>query len=848
MAKYRQQDYSGGFQGSAQSVGFNPIKAIDESKKYKQQTDARNQALDAEKATVQAFAKDAENQLRAQQAQSTANFATIKGLATLSSTFADAWATNQANNEKQDLLNQEVDAAFGLEGGDGSAIVDRAQAIEGDTAERTIAAEKGITETTDDPLIQNSIRQEQAPVIKDAQVRRLNVSQAAQQFPSYYNSAVTDLERTYTRPDGSTFSVGTVKDAEDIALIDATVRAEFYRSSGLSELPTAQVANALVPTVRRVSESWTRQVNSSVVEGNIAEAKSAAFLDAETQIATGGPSSVANAFRSASADLFASGGYIGQQGKANEDMLKSMLQYAIDNNRPDIIDALERTAKRTNADGTPVKGTELGRQYRSLFKDARNGIVDSQIEDNRRDKQGAAASIETGERQRLGALAEAQSPEDEVAVNLQYAEQYEALGTPEGRLRAEQLRAGSSYSPFTVTDMKQQQDNGEVWTNEELAQLVTDGDLKLDEAKSLGYDPNGPTSAGQAAVARAKTFESETKAQGNAAVVDKIGKELDSEGRRQIMEGVGKSTIADINDRLQRELAIELQTNPKMSDAEIRQWMQERGKVISGEVSYTEDGGLEYAFGPKQEGTRRITTTKVGDTVVMDVRNIPASQIDAQIIPDISNASVLTTREMAIADAAYASGTPLPPELEAKASALGTNGETLLRSQHQFRGSEMPVAPIPVQHSKAPRLTEYDTGEVIGDVSLDQLRSSVISKESGNDFTAVNPDSGALGFGQVMPANVASWSRAALGYSISQREFLRSPEKQMAVINHQFRTMMQQQSALGYTGDTLIRRVSSIWYSGQAGLYNNTRPQTYGAGSYPSIASYTLDVVNRYRN
>ena len=98
-----------------------------------------------------------------------------------------------------------------------------------------------------------------------------------------------------------------------------------------------------------------------------------------------------------------------------------------------------------------------------------------------------------------------------------------------------------------------------------------------------------------------------------------------------------------------------------------------------------------------------------------------------------------------------------------------------------------------------------------------------------------------------MPANVASWTTAALGYPVSQREYLRSPDIQMAVINDRFRKMMQEQSALGYTGDILVRRVASIWYSGNAGLYNNTRPQTYGAGSEPSIQSYTMDVGGRYR-
>ena len=68
----------------------------------------------------------------------------------------------------------------------------------------------------------------------------------------------------------------------------------------------------------------------------------------------------------------------------------------------------------------------------------------------------------------------------------------------------------------------------------------------------------------------------------------------------------------------------------------------------------------------------------------------------------------------------------------------------------------------------------------------------------------------------------------------------------MAIINGKLEKYFAQESAKGYSGDVLLRRVASIWYSGRAGLYNNTRPQSYGSGSYPSIANYTLDVVSRY--
>ncbi|MEY3301843.1 MAG: hypothetical protein RLZZ139_215, partial [Cyanobacteriota bacterium] len=47
--------------------------------------------------------------------------------------------------------------------------------------------------------------------------------------------------------------------------------------------------------------------------------------------------------------------------------------------------------------------------------------------------------------------------------------------------------------------------------------------------------------------------------------------------------------------------------------------------------------------------------------------------------------------------------------------------------------------------------------------------------------------------------------------------------------------------------DTQIRKVASMWYSGDPTLYDNPRPQTYGAGDYPSIRDYTTTVLGRFK-
>jgi hypothetical protein len=138
-------------------------------------------------------------------------------------------------------------------------------------------------------------------------------------------------------------------------------------------------------------------------------------------------------------------------------------------------------------------------------------------------------------------------------------------------------------------------------------------------------------------------------------------------------------------------------------------------------------------------------------------------------------------------------------------------------------------------------------GGAVGGVDLDRLRVAIIGKESGGSYRAVNPDSGALGYGQVMPSNLPSWSRAAIGREVSRQEFLDSPDIQIRVINHRLGLYLQEELAAGHDKDTAIRRVASRWYSGRPHLYANTRRQTYGGREYPSIDSYTRDILRRYQ-
>ena len=136
-----------------------------------------------------------------------------------------------------------------------------------------------------------------------------------------------------------------------------------------------------------------------------------------------------------------------------------------------------------------------------------------------------------------------------------------------------------------------------------------------------------------------------------------------------------------------------------------------------------------------------------------------------------------------------------------------------------------------------------DGGEAGSTVSVTAMRRAILGQESGSNSTIVNKDSGALGYGQVMPANVPSWTKEALGKSLSPDEFLHDASAQIKTIDFQLGKMFS--SALKTTSsyDEAVRKVAAEWYSGQQNLFNDTKSQN----GYPSIKDYTQQVLGRYK-
>jgi hypothetical protein len=95
--------------------------------------------------------------------------------------------------------------------------------------------------------------------------------------------------------------------------------------------------------------------------------------------------------------------------------------------------------------------------------------------------------------------------------------------------------------------------------------------------------------------------------------------------------------------------------------------------------------------------------------------------------------------------------------------------------------------------------------------SLDSFLWAIGQMESGGNYKARNPG-GALGKYQVMPANVASWTKEALGHSLTPDQFYNSPSAQEAVARKILGGYYQKYGPAG---------AAAAWFSGSPNVNSN---------------------------
>ena len=125
---------------------------------------------------------------------------------------------------------------------------------------------------------------------------------------------------------------------------------------------------------------------------------------------------------------------------------------------------------------------------------------------------------------------------------------------------------------------------------------------------------------------------------------------------------------------------------------------------------------------------------------------------------------------------------------------------------------------------------------VLGGGKFGAFVQAISGKESGGNYGAVNPSSGALGKYQIMPSNIAGpggWDMEILGRNITPQQFLHSPQLQEQIARGKLKQYFNQFGAAG---------AAAAWYAGPAAA-NSWKSNTGGQGAYPSVRNYVEAIL-----
>jgi hypothetical protein len=125
----------------------------------------------------------------------------------------------------------------------------------------------------------------------------------------------------------------------------------------------------------------------------------------------------------------------------------------------------------------------------------------------------------------------------------------------------------------------------------------------------------------------------------------------------------------------------------------------------------------------------------------------------------------------------------------------------------------------------------------VGGGTLGKFLHAIATQESGGNYNAMGivTRSGDRAYGkyQVMGANIPSWTKEALGRSLTPQQYLHSPRAQEAVARYKLTKYFKRYGAAG---------AAKAWYAGEGNARTNSDTSQYGG---PSINDYAAQVLRR---
>lgn len=129
--------------------------------------------------------------------------------------------------------------------------------------------------------------------------------------------------------------------------------------------------------------------------------------------------------------------------------------------------------------------------------------------------------------------------------------------------------------------------------------------------------------------------------------------------------------------------------------------------------------------------------------------------------------------------------------------------------------------------------------DVVSGINVKKVADAIGKFESGGNYRALGPVTNASGnraYGkyQVMASNVPSWTKEALGKSLTPQQFLNDPKAQDAVAHYKMKQYLTRYGS--------VEDVASVWFSGQPASKAGNKKDVIGT----SVPSYIKNVLAHY--
>ena len=708
--KYEQQRYDGLFQGSAQSLGFAPVKAVDKSKRYEQRTKELNRDLETESQHLQRYQKVATSQLSANKAKANAQHKAFQGLLSLAGKTVNTVGQIHKINE-QAARQAEIDAKRAeaearaaaidaetndfLFGGDVPIVDGAVQEEEQQNliAQATGEAAQGIELETGDPQLAEDVRQPQA----DAQMGRsqsaISTHEAAARIGSDLNEFMMS-DTVVTLRDGRQILARDARTSAELAEVAAQGVRELSRGYGLAGMDPKVLKSTYLGAARGAFDNAIRQrgaVQRTAIQGERAES----FYQNATAEMRSGTTSLSETYHNLYRNLKLAN--VSADPRELNELARQHIIRVAEGMGPAGIAVLEDLKRVEQVPGNA--GTALGKGRFAVDIDKaitriRTGAV-QQV--NLEQSEGKAQLLNLQSEHQKAILA-AETEEQRVQINERFEADLKQLAeqgnTEAARVLQSEQTKDNRYDPMAFGSLMDEVAAGATISEAQLGEMVDAGTITAQEAKQV------LTAAGSSAekiTEATKPYQKEWQKQVKGAVrvaLDTQG--ISTEGGE--LEGINAQLTDEVNQYMSSWIA----QNPRAGAAEIRAEAQRHINELTKTrlKDVTLEDGVVTGFQYNEQATRTFTNPKTGQKArvltTTSTQAIAALNKDADKSNDIDvyNDRLLNREEFTQAIAALAEGDvdKMPARVKELAAAAGMTPRNLVYAQGVGQGISVDAA------------------------------------------------------------------------------------------------------------------------------------------------------------